>query len=137
MARRRPQICKVDSNHGEIVNHLRKLGWSVTSLAKVGSGAPDLVVGVDGVNVLLELKMPGEKLNDFEKAWHESWRGRVYVVHSVSEAVDVCADVVSEVMKNMRLSWETPKPVVQPVRKVMVRNRLVEVVQFPGKKHVG
>lgn len=89
MARRRPQICKVDSNHGEIVNGLRQAGFSVTSLAKVGNGAPDAVVGAEGVNVLLEFKMPGEKLNDAEQKWHASWLGTVYVVHSFDEAFRV------------------------------------------------
>ncbi len=93
MARRKPQICKVDGNHGEIVNYLRSLGWSVTSLAKVGFGAPDAVVGVSGVNVLLEFKLPKEKLTEDEVKWHESWRGTVHTVTSRQEAYAVCADV--------------------------------------------
>lgn len=93
MARRKPQICRIDGNHNEIVNHLRSFGWSVTSLAKVGFGAPDVVVGVEGVNVLLEFKMPKEKLNVEERAWHDGWKGRCYVVHSKGEAEMVCITV--------------------------------------------
>ncbi len=81
---------KVDENQGAIVNKLRKKGYTVQSLASVGRGCPDLLVGKDGVNILLELKMPREKLNPGQRAWHDSWLGTVYTVFSDEEALAIC-----------------------------------------------
>lgn len=110
MARRRPQICKVDSNHAEIVNTLRALKWgdgspafSVESLAKVANGMPDICVGFAGQNFLFEIKYletktargnlkkapQPEALTKAEVEWHQSWRGQVAVVTSARQVVEV------------------------------------------------
>src|SRR4051812_7159091 len=95
---------KVDTNHGSIVKRLRKCGWSVQSLASIGAGCPDLVVGVDGgYNVLMELKVHGEKLNKDQKKWHANWRGTVFTVYSPEEAEAVCR-AVKLTMDAMRVS---------------------------------
>ena len=85
------RAAKVDDNQGEIVAALRAAGCSVTSLASVGRGCPDLVVGRAGVTYLLEVKdgrKPPSKrrLTPDEKAWHGAWRGQVAVVESVQDA---------------------------------------------------
>jgi hypothetical protein len=86
---------KVDSNHGEVVNALRKVGASVQSLAKVGGGCPDLAVGFNGVNYLLEVKdgKAGDKRqrqpNSLQREWYMHWQGRVDVVTSVEEALAI------------------------------------------------
>jgi hypothetical protein len=87
MARRKPQICKVDSNHAPIVNELRALGLSVVSLAKVANGCPDISVGWNGVNYLFEIKVEGETLNEVETKWHQAWQGQVATIHSSEEAL--------------------------------------------------
>lgn len=80
------RAAKVDGNQRGITNGLRAAGATVQSLAKVGEGAPDLLVGWKGVNTLLELKVPGEKLNDNQLEWHRCWQGIVWVVHTLEEA---------------------------------------------------
>lgn len=80
---------KVDSNHKEIVDALRKAGYSVVSLARIGGGCPDLLIGRAGKNYLLEVKDRLGKLNDTQKVWHTAWRGQVEVVHSAEEAFQV------------------------------------------------
>ena len=50
------RAAKVDDNQAEIVATLRYVGCSVTSLASIGRGCPDIVVGYNGVNYLLEIK---------------------------------------------------------------------------------
>jgi len=84
---------RTDANQTEIVRVLRSMGASVTSLASVGAGCPDLLVGFCGRTILLEVK-DGEKppsaraLTPAEKQWHEEWRGkRVVVVNNTTEAV--------------------------------------------------
>lgn len=88
------RAAKVDDNQSEIVAALRAAGCSVTSLASIGKGCPDIVVGRAGVNYLLEIKdgkkPPSKrKLTPDEHMWHESWRGQVAVVHSVEDALRI------------------------------------------------
>jgi Holliday junction resolvase len=71
---------RVDANQDQIVNVLRAYGATVQSLATVGNGCPDLLVGYQGKTLLMEIKdgnkMPSKKkLNDLQTNWHANWRG--------------------------------------------------------------
>lgn len=83
---------RIDANHGEIVKALRGVGASVQSLADLGKGAPDLLVGFRGRNWLFEVKdgsLPPsrQKLTLDEKKWRNSWRGHYAVATSPDEAL--------------------------------------------------
>jgi hypothetical protein len=78
---------RIDSNHNEIVEALRDIGASVTSMAAVGMGFPDLAVGFRGRNYLLEIKGPKGELNDYQRAFHGMWKGRISVVRTADEAL--------------------------------------------------
>lgn len=85
---------KTDGNHKDIVEILRAVGCSVQSLAAVGSGCPDLLVGRLGRNWLLEIKdgslaPSAQQLTPKQVDWHEGWRGQVTVVRSKDEALAV------------------------------------------------
>lgn len=85
---------RVDGNHPEIVRALRAVGATVQSLAAVGKGCPDLLVGFRGQNYALEIKdgskpPSARKLTPDEKRWHDEWRGRVVVVESTDDALRV------------------------------------------------
>lgn len=86
-----------DANHDEIVKALRQMGATVQSLAAIGDGCPDILVGFMGDNFLMEIK-DGEKppsdrkLTTDEKLWHAEWRGTVYTVLNVEQAIMVIAD---------------------------------------------
>jgi hypothetical protein len=88
---------KVDGNQTEIVKALRKAGCLVESIADVGNGVPDLIVGfMDGLTpclVIMEVKMPNGKLTDKEKAFAVRWAGLkdklYFVVHSPEQALKV------------------------------------------------
>jgi len=87
-----PRIARVDANQKAIVSALRKAGASVQSLATVGDGCPDLVVGFRGDNYLLEIKdgnkSPSKRqLREKQRDWHERWRGRVCVVENCADAL--------------------------------------------------
>jgi hypothetical protein len=89
----------IDANQGAIVDALRKAGASVEpKLARIGEGCPDLLVGVRGVNALFEVKdglksASKRKLTPDEKNWHDAWRGKVYVVESVEQALKILASL--------------------------------------------
>lgn len=83
---------RTDGNHGEIVEALRASGCSVQSLATVGAGVPDLLVGIAGRNLLLEIKdgskSPSKRtLTPAEITWHGAWGGQVATVATVDEAL--------------------------------------------------
>ena len=88
------RAAKVDANQTEIVNALRQVGASVQSLAATGKGCPDLLVGFRGKNLLLEVKDGGKvksarKLTEDQVVWHQTWRGKVYIVESVDQALNL------------------------------------------------
>lgn len=83
-----------DANHQDIVNALRACGASVLDLSGVGKGCPDIAVGRHGHNWLVEIK-DGSKppsrrtLTRDEMEFMANWRGSVYVVNSVKEALEL------------------------------------------------
>lgn len=86
------RAAKVDSNQAEIVKALRKVGATVQVLSAVGQGCPDLLVGYRSVNVLLEVKdgskpPSARKLTPDEEAFHRTWRGPVFVVNDILDAL--------------------------------------------------
>lgn len=80
---------KVDANQKEIVQGLRMLGASVLSLADIGKGCPDLLVGFRYETYLFEVKAEKGKLTNDERDWISEWRGdTVFVIHSLREAME-------------------------------------------------
>jgi Holliday junction resolvase len=80
------RAARTDSNQEAIVAALRAAGASVQSLAAVGKGVPDLLVGIGGSNYLLECKRQREDrkkapdLTEDQVTWMKNWRGTVHVV---------------------------------------------------------
>ena len=88
------RAARVDANQGEIVYTLRQMGCSVVSLAAVGKGVTDLLVGVSGKNLLIEVKdgskPPRErKLTPDQVIFHAEWRGQIAKAESVDEAISI------------------------------------------------
>ena len=74
------RAAKIDANHEQVVSALRAAGASVQSLAGVGKGVPDLLVGFQGKTLLMEVKdgkkPPSERrLTEDQVRWHGAWRG--------------------------------------------------------------
>jgi len=84
------RAAKIDANQRQIVAALRAVGASVRSLAAIGEGCPDLLVGYRSRNYLLEVKRDAKaKLTPEQELFFQSWRGPVYRVNSVDEALAV------------------------------------------------
>ena len=80
------RAAKVDENHGEIVEALRSVsGVTVCSLAGLGFGCPDLLIGARGKTWLAEIK-DGEKtpsrrsLTADQVKWIERWTGSDVII---------------------------------------------------------
>lgn len=83
---------KIDANQTEIVKALRKAGATVFITSTVAKGFPDLVVGYNGINYLVEVKngnkAPSEqKLKPHQIELHANWKGQICVVNSVDTAL--------------------------------------------------
>lgn len=78
---------KVDGIQPATVKALRKVGASVACTHEIGHGFPDLLVCYKNELTLMELKMPNGKLTPDEVRFHQTWRGKIYMVHSVEEAL--------------------------------------------------
>lgn len=88
------RAAKVDASQAAIVAALRDAGASVQSLAAVGDGCPDLLVGHAGRTVLLEVKEPHVKgkLRPSQVDWHLAWMpygGPLFVVETPEQALRV------------------------------------------------
>lgn len=86
------QTHRTDSNQAAIVRALRQAGASVCSLASVGGGCPDLLVGWAGANMLLEVKNMngrGMRFTPEQRKFMDEWKGRIYIVTSPIQALDV------------------------------------------------
>lgn len=99
------QAKRVDKNQPAIVAAFRSLGCAVTSLHMVGSGFPDIIVGIHGLNILVEIKN-GEnppskrKLTPDEQRWHMIWPGQVCIVKS-SEEVEALVKTLRAYAQNL------------------------------------
>lgn len=75
--RRSVVSCNKDGNHDAVVAALEGIGATVTDLAMVGNGCPDLLVGYQDHNYILEIKRDGKvKLNGNQEKFHATWLGR-------------------------------------------------------------
>lgn len=82
---RRGHTGRVDENQKAIVAAFRACGWSVTSLAQVGRGCPDLVIGKGGRNLLVEVKQAKGAFTPDEDVWRAAWKGQVCTVRTVED----------------------------------------------------
>lgn len=92
------RAARLDANHEAVVSALRATGCTVQSLAAVGSGCPDILVGRGGAVLLMEIKdgakAPSDRrLTPDQVRWHADWRGPpVVVVMSVDDALRAMAE---------------------------------------------
>lgn len=76
-----------DANQQAIKEHLESHGMTVCSLASVGGGCPDLVVGYQGVNILLETKGVKKVIRTSQKDFGKAWKGQTEIVWNPQQAL--------------------------------------------------
>lgn len=79
------RAAKVDANHAQVVSALRGAGCLVESLAGVGRGVPDLLVGYENKAGALRFWMvevkdgakskSAQALTPAQTDWHAKWEG--------------------------------------------------------------
>ena len=80
---------KVDSNQAQIIADLKKIGVSVLNLSRVGGGCPDILVGWQGKNILIEIKTAKGDLNDLQIEFFKEWKGPKFVCKSINEIIEI------------------------------------------------
>jgi Holliday junction resolvase len=85
------RAAKVDANQDSVVSALRAAGATVQSLAAVGKGVPDLLVGHKGQTLLMEVKdgrktPSAQRLTEDQLTWHGAWKGGPLAVVDGPEA---------------------------------------------------
>lgn len=74
---------RVDNNQKEIVKRLRKLkNLSVAIASRVGFGFPDIVVGYNSRNYLVEIKSENGILDKDQIIFRNDWKGQIATCYS-------------------------------------------------------
>jgi len=76
-----------DSNHAAIVAALRSAGRRVLDLGSVGGGCPDLLIGMPGENLLMEVKSAKGELTPEQEEFYRLWPGPKVIVRTIAEAL--------------------------------------------------
>ena len=75
---------KRDANEPTIIDYFRWHGYSVEQIS--GKGVPDLLLGKDGKNYIVEVKGEGKNLNQNQKEWHANWLGQIAICRTTEDA---------------------------------------------------
>lgn len=83
---------RTDGNQTEIVEGLRKLGYSVAVTSMMGNGFPDIVVAKDFKTMLVEIKDPSQppskrKLTADELKFHAKWNDIIVVAETIQDVI--------------------------------------------------
>ena len=78
---------RVDTNQREIVDFARRHGATIAHLHTLGRGIPDLLIGYQGRNYLVEIKSEDGKLTTDEETFFNNWRGDAAVVTSKKDLI--------------------------------------------------
>jgi hypothetical protein len=83
------RAARQDRNQTEIVDAFEKIGATVEAIRSLHGGCPDLLVGFQGRNYLIEVKVPKEgRLSDSQKVWRDNWSGgKPFVITSTDDVI--------------------------------------------------
>ena len=92
------RAARIDANQPAVVAEFRARGATVQPLHPVGDGCPDLLVGYQGVNLLVEVKdgskpPSARKLTDDQQTWHREWRGQRCIIDTVEQVKPLLEDI--------------------------------------------
>ena len=92
----KPKYGRTDANHAEVIGWFEQLGCIVTDTSQVGGGFPDIVCGLIGRTLLVEIKTADGKLLPSQKTFNAKWRGEQPVV--VRTQID-CIELVQRIRR--------------------------------------
>ena len=80
---------RTDRNQAEVIRALEKLGATVEPIRSIRPGVPDLLVGFQGRNYLIEVKTPKTgRLSEAQKFWRDGWKGsKPFVIKTTDDVI--------------------------------------------------
>jgi hypothetical protein len=85
----------VDANQAALVTHARAFGASWVSLASLGSGVPDGLLGLHGHTFLVEFKTAKGTLTPDQRDFIDLWRGGpVYLLRTTEDVERLISGVL-------------------------------------------
>ena len=91
------RAARVDANQKDVVQRFISHGCSVTLLHRVGEGCPDLLVGLNGQTLLVEVKdgtkTPSQQAKTpAQVRWWSEWKGGpVATINDLAGVDTICA----------------------------------------------
>lgn len=76
-----------DGNHTQVKQWFEQLGATVADTADLGDGFVDLVIGIYGVNEIVEVKIRLGKLTADEEVFLGDWKGSHEIVRTFEDVV--------------------------------------------------
>lgn len=97
------RAAKKDANHNVIADAFSKLGCSVFDTSQLGKDFPDMVIGMHGINVLIEVKRDAKaKLTDGQFKFFHEWKGWTAVVRGIDDVPPIVSQIKQERAQQMR-----------------------------------
>jgi len=91
--------CKKDANHNAIKAVFERAGWTVKDTHQL-KGFVDFIAGQGSKVLLVEVKSKSGKLSKDEQAFHNVWPGKIHIIRSTDEAIDLLTQI-----KQVGNSW--------------------------------
>lgn len=92
----KPKYGRTDANHAEVIGWFEQLGCIVTDTSQVGGGFPDIVCGLIGRTLLIEIKTEDGELLPSQKTFNARWRGEQPVLVRTQQD---CIDLVTKIRR--------------------------------------
>jgi hypothetical protein len=97
------RAAKKDANHNLVADAFKAMGCSVKDTSRLGDDFPDMVVGLCGINVLIEVKRDEKaKLTDGQFKFFHEWKGWTAVVRSVDDVQKIVSQIKQQRAQEMR-----------------------------------
>lgn len=104
------RAAKIDANQPDIVQALKQQGCSVAITSSAHDGFPDLVVGYNGITVLVEVKdgsLPPSKrrLTPKQVEFHNEFTGAIVILESIDDAVQLVSKMRQAAQLIRDIQW--------------------------------
>lgn len=84
----KPRYTPPDANQGDIVKALLQIpGVAVIDLREVGNDCPDILIGYESDNFLIELKTAKGKVKPGQQRHYEEWPGQTAIARSLDDVL--------------------------------------------------
>jgi hypothetical protein len=83
-----------DTNEPDIIQAIKDMGASVVQLND--PGIPDLLIGLNGVNVLAEVKTDIGKLTHEQTYFMGNWTGQAAVVRTAQDVIELLTRITTQ-----------------------------------------